>query len=349
MITAAYGTAFTSYEVNGLKKQTKDEIKEETVSFSKELESTNESKNISYHTTTFNETSKPTVFRDPTNGKFVIASLEDETIDKLKDHFGESDIVQKEDGSIRLTGKAEAFVSGWFADVAYSRGFLDADSDHNGQLTEDEYNNTNNNFGIEGICVYEENNGEINPAKIVEKVSGTYGSSNTFEGEYYRNYREYDKVLSLDDELNTTLQIDKDFDGEVTLDEAFSTKSDGNSQTVLLRHFTELVNSGAMEENSLDEKLTESIDETLQIPEDKENFDFMLNFILDLFLQKNEDEQKKILDEVKKQLNLEDEFKQSSIEQFYTQENLEHILNLKQNNNSINNAKVDIYKREDHK
>ena len=74
-----YGTAFTSYAVKA-NKLNKEEISKENVSVHAEVGKTDEIENISYHTTSKSTSSKFTIFKDPTNGKYVISSLNDSGI-----------------------------------------------------------------------------------------------------------------------------------------------------------------------------------------------------------------------------------------------------------------------------
>jgi len=136
MTIAAYRTAFTSYDVKA-NKQTKDDTSQEKVSFDTTVKKTNAVENVVYHTTIQADDAKPTTFRDPVTQKYVIASLKDETLDKLRGYFGTDNIIEKEDGTIRLTSNAEAFVSGWFTDIAYKREFLIADANNDGNLSND--------------------------------------------------------------------------------------------------------------------------------------------------------------------------------------------------------------------
>lgn len=50
-------------------------------------------------------------------------SLENSTIEKLQNQFGKDSVLKDENGNISLTGKAQDFVAGWFADIAYTRDF----------------------------------------------------------------------------------------------------------------------------------------------------------------------------------------------------------------------------------
>jgi len=319
MTISTYGTAFTSYDVK-VNHKTKEEISDEKVSFDETIKQTHQVDDVVYHTTTQADDAKPTVFIDPVTKKYVIASLENETLDKLRVNFGTDDIIQKEDGTIRLTGDAEAFVSGWFADIAYKREFLTADENGDGQLTEDEYFNTKNNIHVEGLAVIEES-GEVEKLLAVgEKVIQSYVKVPDGNG-----YKQYEMANSLDNELNTTLQVDTNFDGKMSLEEAYSTKEDKDAKTVILRHLEEL-------------GIT-----TTPSDIDTSNFDHLLNFILDVFLQKDEKEQEKIMSRFNEMIESGKEPTQENIEQIYTEENLEQLKRLKENTKENTNAKLERY------
>lgn len=206
------GTAFKSYEVN-TKNRTKEELSKENLSFDNTLTKTNQSDNITYQTTNENENTTNIVFTDPTNGNHVQVALDNSTIDRLKRNFSEGDFFERKNGDIRLNAKAEAFVSGWFADIAYKREFLSSDINNDGKLTKEEYLNTKNNFGIEGIDTFSKKG-----ISTHESVYSTYVQSKDIDSFMYRTGVE---VNSLDDELNYTLNIDKDFDGKISLEESY--------------------------------------------------------------------------------------------------------------------------------
>ncbi|TLD83455.1 hypothetical protein LS70_004655 [Helicobacter sp. MIT 11-5569] len=76
-------------------------------------------------------------FRDPLNHAYVKVGLSDKNLSNLQNLFGENSI--KRDGdNILLKGEAEKFVSGWFGDIAYKRGYLGADINQDGTLDDDE-------------------------------------------------------------------------------------------------------------------------------------------------------------------------------------------------------------------
>jgi len=321
MTISTHGTAFTSYDVKAT-KTTKEEINKESVSFDDTVKQTNEAEDVVYHTTTQADDAKATIFIDPVTKKYVIASLKNETLDKLKANFGTDDVVEKYDGSIRLTGEAEAFVSGWFADIAYKREFLIADENSDGQLSEEEYNNTWNDFGIESFGITESSSGTEKLLVAAEKITQPYGIASDDIG--YRNYRELNIATSLDDELNTTLQVDKNFDGEMSLEEAYSTKSDKDEKSVIFRHLEEW-------------GIT-----TIPSDIDTSDFDFMLNFILDIFLKKDGTEQEAILDKLMVKLNEIENYDDEELQEFeklYSEDYFNQLLNLKEKKDE----KVEIY------
>ena len=56
---------------------------------------------------------KTIFFRDAQSFEFTQDTLSEASIQALKDEFGEENFLEREDGSLVLTGKAEKFVSGW--------------------------------------------------------------------------------------------------------------------------------------------------------------------------------------------------------------------------------------------
>ncbi len=164
-------------------------------------------------------------FRDPANGKNVSISLNNNVLDKLKSHFSSEDFSKNDNGNLKLNGNAENFVSGWFGDIAYKREFLSADKNQDGKLDSDEYLNTRNDFYIAGVF-YDKTN-------IEEKVSSNYIKvSNKKSLNYIKNPSEH--VKNIDEELNKTIESDKNLDSKMSLDEAYSTI--GGTDSVLITH-----------------------------------------------------------------------------------------------------------------
>ncbi len=204
------GIAFTSYDVK-VKNNSKEEFKNEVVSFNENMDKTNQNTNeLSKNTTS-------TIFKDPTNEKLVTVSLENSTIEKLQNQFGKNSIIKNENGSVTLNEKAQNFVAGWFADIAYVRDYLKADTDSDGILNEEEYKNTKNGVQINSNITFDKND-----FIVKEEITDSYLKTDEL---LFNVYRTEKKEGSLDEELNHTLNIDKNFDGNITLQEAYEGES----------------------------------------------------------------------------------------------------------------------------
>lgn len=204
------GTIFTSYDGKANKTS-----KDSENSFDKTLESENQQ---SYQTNIqLSPTSVNTTFKDPTNDKLVTVSLENSTIEKLQNEFGKDSVLKDENENISLTGKAQDFVAGWFADIAYTRDFLKADGNNDGVLSEFEYFNTKNGFGENQEIIFGKKTLEV-----VDKVNVNYLKSSS----QYNVYRNKNSINSLDDELNYTINSDKNFDGNISLEEYYQNEGD---------------------------------------------------------------------------------------------------------------------------
>lgn len=145
-------------------------------------------------------------FREGLKGEYVNVGLSDENLQKLREVFGDKDVKRNRDGDIILKGKAEEFVSSWFNDIAYKRGYVKADSNNDGTLSLEEKYNTTAFFG----------NGAVQTGN---NVSAT-GYVNYAKASYFANANDTAGVNavvsnSIEDELNRTLQDDKDMDGRI--------------------------------------------------------------------------------------------------------------------------------------
>lgn len=214
------GNVFTSYDV-----KTKNSSKNES-SFEETLQN---QKQQSYQTNNqLSQTSSKTSFIDPVNGEKVSVSLENSTLEKLQNRFGVNSVVKDETGNINLSGEAQEFVAAWFADIAYTRGFLEADANNDGILSEEEYGNTRNGIGFNGntTIIFEQDNFVVKEEAIgyLKANDVSYAGFNSDDVKY-NAYRTGINVTSLDDELNYTLKLDKDFDGNITLQEAYEGES----------------------------------------------------------------------------------------------------------------------------
>jgi hypothetical protein len=158
-------------------------------------------------------------------------------LDKLKSHFGTDDFIKRDDGITALNNKAASFVNGWFGDIAYKRGFLSADQNQDGNLDSNEYLNTKNEFNGEGTLFFD--------GHVKEQITKSYMKVSENSSNIIRyNRDDYKKPDSIDEELNHTLEIDKNFDSKITLRESYhsslSNKQLGNN------HIKEAVNKGIL-------------------------------------------------------------------------------------------------------
>lgn len=208
------GTVFTSYDV-----KTKNSSKNEN-SFEETLQN---QKQQSYQTNNqLSQTSSKTSFIDPVNGGKVSVSLENSTLEKLQNRFGVNSVVKNEAGDVELNDKAQDFVAGWFADIAYAREFLKADINNDGVLSEEEYGNTRNDTNISLKVRFDEDT-----FLAEEKAIENYSKRTDWE---YVSYRNGKNEGSIDEELNYTLNLDKNFDGNITLQEAYDGESSVNDK-----------------------------------------------------------------------------------------------------------------------
>jgi len=213
------GTIFTSYDAKTRSGSKNEKAFEEILQ--------NEQQK-SYETKIqLSQNSSKTSFIDPVNGAKVSVSLENSTIEKLIDKFGSNSVVKDGMGNIELKDKVQDFVASWFADIAYTRGFLKADTNGDGILDEEEYKNTYNGLGMDSSIIFEQDD-------LIVKEEGfgyqktddvVYPADDKFNATKYNAYRTDKHTNSIDDELNYTLNLDKDFDGNITLQEAYEGES----------------------------------------------------------------------------------------------------------------------------
>ena len=333
-----YGTAFTSYDVKA-NKQTKEQLVNENVSFHDDINKTNEIENISYHTTTESSTAKPTVFKDPTNDKYVITSLDDTTIEKLKTHFSEDDFIEKEDGSIRLTGDAEAFVSGWFGDIAYKRDFLEADVNDDGEISKSEYSNVKNSYNSDADVLIMVDGTSKKIASFQENVTEQYVTLDT-GNITYRNHQDSEELpSSLDDELNMTLILDKNFDGIMTLTESYL-ETDESKQDTVMSDLKSLGETAEPMNNSstglIDILIGSSLDKFVNMSDDER-----AEHLEEMALKRKEKAER--LEEVKqeKKDTLSDKVEDDLIE--FRIEEIVAMMIEKENQKSLENMELDIY------
>lgn len=115
------------------------------------------------------EFSNAIYFQDVQSGEYVKLGLSDKNLQAIRDKFDKSDFFARDDGSIIFSGVAEAYVAGWFGDIAYNREYLKADSDNDGFLDKAQMANTKSAFKETGI--YEIKNGSVSLVKTTDVIS----------------------------------------------------------------------------------------------------------------------------------------------------------------------------------
>ena len=165
-------------------------------------------------------------FKDNTSGEYIKIGLSDENLAKLKSVFDIKDFFNRDDGSTILNGKAESFVGGWFGDIAYKRGYLEADSNSDGFMNSIELMDTYSGFSSEGSYYL----GDMKA--IADGASGYTQYTREFQNRHstMSNNNKYTSD-TIEKELNRTLNSDKNSDGNITYGEIMS--KDEHEQDVI--------------------------------------------------------------------------------------------------------------------
>ncbi|WP_108063494.1 hypothetical protein [Poseidonibacter lekithochrous] len=308
--------AFEANEVES-KDRSNKELEEQASSFAQLLNQASKSEDISYQTTSFDNDSITTTFEDPTNGKMIAVSLNKDVVSKLEDYFGKDDVYRSPNGTVTLDNKAESYVAGWFEDIAYKRDFLKADANNDGQISRDEYNQTKNNFEAT-IKVSVERSEKLN-VDVEETVSKSYINAHETD-EYTSLYRSENRAKSLDDELNMTLSIDKDFNSKVDMSEAYSTNESISKEELLMAHVNSLKIEDIVRAKSGDQdnpNASDLTDLSMQLND-------VFSLIIALLLNSDDEKTKNILTKLK------DNDGDVSVLNDYEKDIVENILKLKE-------------------
>ncbi|KGI55600.1 hypothetical protein [Campylobacter sp. MIT 97-5078] len=145
-------------------------------------------------------------FREGLKGAYVNVGLSDENLQRLQEVFGSQGVKKDDNGNVVLQGKAEEFVSSWFNDIAYKRGYAKADSNNDGSLSLDEKYNTTTFFGNGAI----QTGNNVSAYNFINYAKATaFVNANDSAG--------VDSAVSnsIEEELNKTLENDKDMDGRI--------------------------------------------------------------------------------------------------------------------------------------
>jgi len=189
------------------------------------------------------------------NDELVTVRLTKKNIDKLKAKFGEENFIKMDNGTTRLTKEAEEFVSTWFEDIRYNRGFDRRGADFelqydyldnklDGDISSVDVEMTENYLSLGKMKFLTQDLHEDMLDKLTQEQKDEIRDE--FERakvmiEYLKKYIkifESDKGRNLTDELNTTLRIDEDFNGQIDIDENF--KRDSKNPTTAREFFTNL-------------------------------------------------------------------------------------------------------------
>ena len=229
----ALGTAFTAMKVT-VNTKTKQQLEEESIGQTSDTSKTSNTQKANDKTISPNDNEQTVIFADPTNGNLVKLNLSNKNIEKLKSHFSNEDFYERKDKTLRLNGEAEAYVSGWFGDIAYKREFLKADADNDGKLSEGEYQNTRNEFAGLGVV----NGIGEKVLSIKEEITAQYMFVGDGNKARQIKYGQNDSVHnSLNDEVNKTIVADDNLDSKVTLQEAY-TMNQQSLTGVIVQHAT---------------------------------------------------------------------------------------------------------------
>ncbi|TKX29722.1 hypothetical protein CQA38_02825 [Campylobacter sp. MIT 12-5580] len=157
-------------------------------------------------------------FKDPLTGAAVKSALSEESLNTLRENFGNEN-VSKIGQAYILSGEAESFVSGWYGDIAYTRGYLSADADKNGFLEQSELDETRSGFRETGWYIY--SGTEV----LSSWTEGIYtyqklGDLKERRPTFYENGKFAASTIAL--ELDKTIKNDKNLDGKIVYEEILS-------------------------------------------------------------------------------------------------------------------------------
>ena len=162
-------------------------------------------------------------FRDPITRKLTRSALSGESLSALGREFGSDNLKKRADGSYILSGKAENFVAGWYADIAYTRGYLKADKNADGFFSESELKNVRSGFIAQTL--ENTDTGEISNLSFVESYIKLDGDFTTPFNEN-KAFKETATSLQGDFgsktigiELDKMIKKDKNLDGKLTYNE----------------------------------------------------------------------------------------------------------------------------------
>lgn len=202
-------------------------------------------------------------FRDPITNKLVRSALSSTAINKMGIKFDKEDMTKRLDGSYILSGKAENFVAGWYADIAYTRAYVASDRNNDGYLEDYELEDTKSGFVAQatnlGLFVqsYIQLNGSVDTLFGFEKDFREMRPDDTKDTDYAG------RTIGL--ELDKMIRKDGDFDGELSFSEtgmqAVKTKASnsGWTESVGILTLTKFDQTNTMEIKDILDKLGKGV------------------------------------------------------------------------------------------
>ncbi|TKX31533.1 hypothetical protein [Campylobacter estrildidarum] len=195
------------------------------------------------------------IFEDEESSLFVSLNLTKSNFQNILKHFGDKeDYFLREDGSIRLNGKAQNFVAGWFKNAAYDLNYLKADADKNGIIKGKE----NNNLYLYNLTITPDNpKGGAND--LIRQLYITTGGKSKVGDD--------GKERDLESALNALLTFDKNADGKITVLEI-----EGSKDRILADAQTMFDNGNSVSKTLLQKlkKMQEEIDNASDEQEDSD-------------------------------------------------------------------------------
>lgn len=152
------------------------------------------------------------LFDDVVSGTRVALDLTNDNLKRLQSKFDPTDFAKRTDGTIRLSGKAEAFVSGWFGDIAYRQNYLVADKDNSGKIDSlEEFKKLKIHTG--GGFTYDPVHKIVTDVTVGNYISGEMAATNDeTHRSKFNKFMQSDRT-TLADALNTILRKDSNLDG----------------------------------------------------------------------------------------------------------------------------------------
>ena len=183
---------------------------------------------------TLEEINRIVVIRDPQNTKqYVALELSKANISKLQQKFDQSEnFFERNDGTLRLNGEAEAFLAGWLENIRTDRNYSKADADGNGLIQGEEAKMLTIGFARKTNYDYlgkKVTQIRLGMGETYQELGQTPDARSLFlskeeqKTDSYKRSVTYAQYLSFENsvekELNHTLETDTNLDGKITLDE----------------------------------------------------------------------------------------------------------------------------------